>query len=63
MSDLFHWNLQMARSKTYVERAQECRSLATVCPANWREDYLELAAEYEQLAKEDEKKSAAWLWQ
>ena len=55
MSDAFHWNTQLERGKTYAERAEECRSLAKVCPEHLRETYLELAAGYEQLAtKADE---------
>jgi len=51
MSDVFHWHMQLPRGKAYAERAEECRSLATICPEDLREDYLQLAAEYEQLAK------------
>lgn len=59
MSDFFiHWHTQLERGRTYAERAEECRSLARVCPEYLRESYLDLAAEYEQLAKAD-KKSAA----
>ena len=54
MSDVFHWHTQLERGKTYAERAEECRSLAKVCPAHLRETYLELAAGYEQLAKQGE---------
>jgi len=43
--------MQLGRGRTYAERAEECRSLAKVCPDYLRESYLELAAEYEQLAK------------
>jgi len=49
-----HWHTQLERGKTYAERAEECRSLAKVCPEYLRESYLELAAEYEQLAREPE---------
>jgi hypothetical protein len=52
MSDLFpHWHMQLERGKTYAERAADCRRLAKVCPGYLTESYLELAAEYEQLAK------------
>ena len=51
MSNAFHWHMQLGRGRTYAERAEECRSLAKVCPDYLRESYLELAAEYEQLAK------------
>jgi hypothetical protein len=54
MSDAFHWHMQLPRSKTYAERAEECRCLAKVCPQHLRESYLEMAAEYEQLASEPE---------
>jgi hypothetical protein len=46
MSDAFH-----LESKTNAGRALECRWLATICPEHLREGYLELAAEYERLAK------------
>ena len=52
MSDAFHWNMQSPQSKTYAERAEECRRLAKVCPEHFRDSYLEMAAEYEQLATE-----------
>jgi hypothetical protein len=58
MSDASHWNLQVTRSMTYAERAEECRLMAKVCPAHLREGFLELAAEYEQLAKLFEKSAA-----
>ena len=45
-----HWTLQLPNGKTYAKRAEECRWLATVCPKEFREDYLKLAAEYELLA-------------
>jgi len=51
MSDAFHWHTQLERGKTYASRAEECRVLARVCPEDLREGFLELAAEYEQLAK------------
>jgi hypothetical protein len=55
MPDAFHWYLQLPTSKTYAGRADECRSLAKICPEHLRESYLELAAEYDQLASEAEK--------
>jgi hypothetical protein len=55
MSNAFHWYTQLERGKTYAERAEECRCLAKVCPEYLRENYLELAAEYEGLAKQAEK--------
>jgi hypothetical protein len=47
--------MQLERGRTYAERAEECRCLAKVCPEYLRENYLELAAEYEGLAKQAEK--------
>jgi hypothetical protein len=58
MFDAIHWNLQVTRSKTYAGRAEECHWLATICPEHLKESYLELAAEYEQLAREAEKSAA-----
>jgi hypothetical protein len=53
MSDaLFSLYVQPPQSKTYVKRAEECRWLATISPPEFRQTYLKLAAEYEQLAKE-----------
>ena len=51
MSDVFHQHKRQLRGKPYAERAEECRALAKVCPEHLRESYLELAVEYEQLAK------------
>jgi hypothetical protein len=50
------WPIRPAlpRSATYAERAKECRQLAEIGTGYWTERYLELAAEYEQLAKEAE---------
>jgi hypothetical protein len=45
-----HWTMQLPNGKTYSKRAEECRWLATVCPKEFREDYLKLATEYELLA-------------
>jgi hypothetical protein len=54
MSNLFlHGHLP--RAKRYAKRAEECRRLAKISPEPLRESYLELAAEYEELAKEAEK--------
>jgi hypothetical protein len=55
MSDVFHRHLQLLRGKPYADRAEECRGLAEICPAHWREDFLKLAARYEQLARQVEK--------
>jgi hypothetical protein len=54
MSDAFHWNVQLPLTKTSTGRPEECRWLATIGPKELRESYLELAAEYEQLASEPE---------
>ena len=51
MSDLFLWRLRAAREMAYAKRAEECRRLAEVCPEHLRQGYLDLAAEYEQLAE------------
>jgi hypothetical protein len=59
MSGTTHWNMQLPRGKTYAKRAEECRWLARVCPEHLKESYLEMAAVYEQLAEEAEKRSAA----
>jgi len=40
---------------TYAKRAEECRWLASVSPPEFRENYLKLAARYEQLANATEK--------
>jgi len=56
MSD-FHWNMQLPRGKTYAQRAEECRSLAKVCPEHLKEGYLEMAATYDQLARAEKKKN------
>jgi len=44
----------LPRAERYAGRAKECRRLAEIGPAHWTERYLELATEYEQLAKEAE---------
>jgi len=54
MSDLFLWRIRQAREKAYAKRAEECRRLAEVCPEHLRQGYLDLATEYEQLAKKTE---------
>jgi hypothetical protein len=50
MSDASH-----LQSKTYAGRAWECRWLATICPEDLKERYLELAEEYERLVKLNQK--------
>jgi hypothetical protein len=52
MCDAFHWDLQLPTAETYSERAEECRMLAKFCPEHLRESYLQLAAAYDQLARE-----------
>jgi hypothetical protein len=37
---------------TYLVRADECRELAKIAPKHLQENYLRMAAYYEQLAKE-----------
>jgi len=54
MSDLFCWHVELPTAKTYASRAEECRRLAELCPEYSRKDFLELAAAYEQLAKQAE---------
>jgi len=54
MSELFNRRNRLVRAKAYTKRAEECRELAKVCPEHLRQGYLELAAEYEQLAKKAE---------
>jgi hypothetical protein len=44
------WSTEIPTLKNYSKRAEECRWLASVCPAQFREEYLKLAAEYELLA-------------
>ena len=53
MSDVL-FSLKYAQpwqSKTFAKRAEECRWLAIVSPPEFRQTYLKLAAEYEQLVK------------
>jgi hypothetical protein len=45
--------MQLLQGKTYAKRAEECRRAAKICPEYLRESYLEMAAEYEELAKQD----------
>ena len=51
MPATFHWNMEVLQGKPYGERAKECRRVARVCPEYLKESYLEMAVEYEQLAK------------
>ena len=53
------WTMQLPTGNTYAKRAQDCLWLARVCPEQFRDDYLELAAEYELLARAE--KSTAKL--
>jgi len=52
MPETFRWNMQLLQGKTYAERAKECRRVAKLCPEYLKKSYLEMAAEYEQLANE-----------
>jgi hypothetical protein len=54
MSDLFCWHIEFPTAETYARRSQECRRLAKLCPEHLKEGYVELAVEYERLAKEAE---------
>ena len=47
--------MELLQGKTYAERAKECLRMAQVCPKYLKESYLEMAAEYEQLAKKSDK--------
>jgi hypothetical protein len=51
MPATFHWNMEVLQGKTYAERAKECLRVAKFCPKYLKESYLEMAVEYEQLAK------------
>ena len=51
MPATFRWNMEVLQGKTYAERAKECLRVAKVCPKYLKESYLEMAVEYEQLAK------------
>jgi hypothetical protein len=51
MPATFHWNMEVLQGKTHAERAKECLRVANVCPQYLKESYLEMALEYEQLAK------------
>jgi hypothetical protein len=53
MPEPFRWNMQLLEGKTYAQRAKECRRVAKICPEYLRESYLEMAAEYEQLANQE----------
>jgi hypothetical protein len=44
------WTAQIPTGKSYAKRTEECRWLARVCAKQLRDDYLQLAAEYELLA-------------
>jgi len=46
--------ISLPGSKTYAERAEECRTLAHIYPS-WSAGYLRLAARYELLAKLSER--------
>lgn len=52
MSELFRWHIQFPEAITLARRAEECRRLAKIVPEYSREDFLKLAADYEQLARE-----------
>src|SRR5215471_15094284 len=61
MPETFHWNMQVLEGKTYAERAEECRRVANVCPECLKESFLEMAVEYEQLAKKADEKASSSL--
>ena len=46
--------MEVLHGKTYAERAKECRRVAKVCPECLKESYLEMAVEYDELAKKAE---------
>jgi hypothetical protein len=54
MLELFRWHVKFPDAKTLSRRADECRRLAKVCPEYPQKDFLKLAADYEQLAREAE---------
>ena len=54
MPATFYWNMEVLQGKSYAQRAKECRRVAKFCPEYLKESYLEMAAEYEQLAKKAE---------
>jgi hypothetical protein len=60
MPETFRWNMELLQGKTYAERAKECLRVAQVCPKYLKESYLEMAAEYEQLAKQGEQARSAF---
>jgi len=53
MSDVFSLHVQPPQPRTYAKRAAECRRLANVSPQEFRQTYLKLATEYEQLAQSE----------
>ena len=57
MPAMFHWNMEILQGKSFAQRAKECRRVAKVCPKHLRESYLEMAAEYEGLANQDEQQA------
>src|SRR5215831_2778042 len=61
MPAALHWNMEILQGKTYAERAKECLRVADVCPEYLKESYLEMAVEYEQLAKKAEEKASSSL--
>jgi hypothetical protein len=62
MPETFRWNMQLLQGKTYAKRAEECRRAAKICPEYLRESYLEMAAEYEELAKQDKSAPPAGMF-
>jgi hypothetical protein len=55
MPGVFHWRVPLPGSKTFAKRAEECRWLSSVISQEFREGYLKLAVQYEQLAEERRK--------
>jgi hypothetical protein len=53
--------MEVLQGKTYAERARECLRVANVCPEYLKESYLEMAVEYEQLAKKAAEKASSSL--
>jgi len=51
--------MEVLQGKTYAERAKECLRVANICPQYLKESYLEMAVEYEQLAKKTEEWAAS----
>jgi len=60
MPEMFHWNMQLLQGKTYAQQAKECRRVAKVCPKYLKESYIEMSAEYEQLAKGAEQRKVRY---